>query len=81
MGIGKSIILKKTLVMAIEKNSEKTDVRVLITDASGIGYCKGHEYDVTAEEAKNLVSAKKAQVVSKKETADAKPSVETATEK
>lgn len=62
--------------MAAEKNM----VRVLITNAVGIGYSKGKTYEVTPEEAKNLQEAGKCKVVAAtgKETAAAKTGEETA---
>jgi len=56
---GRQFKIIKLTIKEIPMAKEAT-VRIKIVDSHGIGYANGHEYDVTPEEAKKLIGAKKA---------------------
>lgn len=52
--------LKLFTIKKIETMAQEKLAKVKITNAVGIGYAKGKVYEVTEEEAKNLISKQKA---------------------
>jgi hypothetical protein len=72
---GRQFLKLEITTNEISMAKEEKKVSVLITDAYGIGYVAGREYEVNESEAVKLIEAKKAIPVTepKKETATAKP--------
>lgn len=57
---GRLLKIFQIKISTVEKSKKTASVRIKITDALGIGYTAGKEYEVDPAEAKKLIEAQKA---------------------